>query len=217
MLRLLGFFVIVTIFMACSKPAVMFSSEKLKPSGFDVYKTYAFVPTTDTQYAKVINKAVVIPLLVEEATRQLTAKGLTLDTLHPDCLFTYHLVMKRELDASRDKNVAYDPQFYNTGQVPVVNNYNVGIVGGTYNRAGTAPGTGYYYYSSDNRPYSYYGKTQIDTIREGSMVIDMIDAKTKEVIWRSKAEGKRPESMKLTPKEAQQYYIPKMLKDLPRR
>jgi hypothetical protein len=217
MRRLSGLFVLVVAIAACSKPAAMFSTEKLKPSGYNVYKTYAFVPTKDTQYARIINRQVLVPLLIEEVTRQLNAKGLTLDTVHPDCLFTYNLVVKREMDASRDQKVDYKPQYYNAGEIPNVNSYGVGITGASAVRAGTDPGSGYYYYSSDNRPYSYAGKTIIDTMREGSMVIDMIDAKTREVIWRSKAESKRPESMVLTAKEAQQYYIPKMLKDLPRK
>ena len=217
MRRLLGIFLLALIVVACSKPAAIFSSEKLIPSGYDAYKTYAFVPTTDTNYARIINRQVLVPLLIEEATRQLNAKGLTLDTAHPDCLFTYNLVVQRDMNASRDQMVAYKPQYYNAGEIPNVNSYGVGITGASAVRAGTDPGSGYYYYSSDNRPYSYAGKTIVDTMREGTMVIDMIDAKTREVIWRSKVESKRQESMVLTLKEAQQYYIPKMLKDLPRK
>jgi hypothetical protein len=217
MRRLLGLFVLAVAIAACSKPSALFSSEQLKPSGYNAYKTYAFVPTTDTQYARIINRQVLVPLLIEEVTRQLNAKGLTLDTAHPDCLFTYNLVVKRDMNATRDQMVSYKPQYYNAGEIPNVNSYSVGITGASAVRAGTDPGSGYYYYSSDNRPYSYYGSTYIDTMREGSMVIDMIDAKTREVIWRTKAESKRQESMVLTLKEAQQYYIPRMLKDLPRK
>nr|MCU0389005.1 DUF4136 domain-containing protein [Chitinophagaceae bacterium] len=73
------------------------------------------------------------------------------------------------------------------------------------------------YFSSDNRPYSYTGALHIDTLREGSMVIDMIDAKTRKVVWRSTAQGKKYEDEKLSPEKAAGVYIPAMLKKLPRK
>ena len=49
------------------------------------------------------------------------------------------------------------------------------------------------------------------------MVIDMIDAKTRKVVWRSTAQGKKYEDEKLTPEKAAAVYIPAMLKKLPRK
>jgi Domain of unknown function (DUF4136) len=176
-------------------------------------------PTTDTLYGKMIDRSKFVPVLAHEARTQIEKKGLRLDTANPHCLFTYHLVMNRKYDASSEKEVVYKPQVYSSASVPTYNTYSSGsgISGGTYMRGGTAPGDDIYYFSSDNRPYSFDGKIQIDTLREGSMVIDMIDTKSRRVIWRSVAQGTRQESQKLPPEEAVKLYIPEMLKKLPRK
>lgn len=217
MIRLVQTAVLAIFLAACSKPSVMFSSEKLITDGYANYKTYAFLPTSDTQYAKMVNRAALVPALKEEAMKELAAKGFTLDTQNPDVLFTYHLVMNRKYDVDRQQNIAYNNTATNVANVPMYNYSNSAVLGSTVVRSGTAPGSDVYYFSSDNRPYSYGGAVQIDTLRTGSMVIDMIDAKTKKVVWRSVAEGTKYESEKLPPEKAVKTYLPKMLKGLPRK
>lgn len=204
------------LYLGCAKPSVLYSSEKMI-DGYGAYKTYAFLPATDTQYAKMINRQVLIPALVKEARNALEKKGLVLDTAHPDCLFTYHLVMNRKYETSQQQYTGYNAQTYNPATVPMYNTSTSGFSGNTYVRTGTDPYSDVAHFSSDNRPYSYAGKVQIDTLREGSMVIDMIDAKTRKVIWRSVAVGTKYESETLAPEKAAEVYIPVMLKKLPRK
>jgi hypothetical protein len=195
---------------------IQFSQEKMKDVDFKKYKTYAFLPTTDTQYAKLVNRTKLVPLMTTEVKDQLDAKGLKLDTLNPDCLFTYELVMKYDYQVSQDKVVDYSPQTLTRADMPSYNSYS-GLSGGSYVRANSDPFSNVYYYSTDNRPVTYHGKMQIDTLREGSLIIDMIDAKSKEIVWRSMVKGQRAEAVKMTPEEATKFYIPKMLKKLPRK
>ena len=51
-----------------------------------------------------------------------------------------------------------------------------------------------YTFSSNNKPVVYAGKMSIDTLREGSLVVDMIDPKTGSVVWRSSMQGKTQET-----------------------
>jgi Domain of unknown function (DUF4136) len=218
MIKVSGVLLIAVVLMAaCAKPSVLFSSEKMLDKGYDAYKTYAFLPTTDTQYAKLINRQVLIPALVKEAIAVLEKKGLVLDTAKPDCLFTYHLVMNRKYDVSQQQYTGYNAQTYNPATVPMYNTSSSAISVNSYQRTGTGPYSDVAHFSSDNKPYTYAGNVQIDTLREGSMVIDMIDTKTRKVIWRSVAAGTRYESEKLSPEKAAAVFIPEMLKKLPRK
>ena len=218
MIRTTGAVLIVAVlYFACGKPSVLFSSEKIMESGFDRYKTFAFLPTTDTQYAKMINRQALVPAMIKEARKAIEKKGLTLDTLNPDCLFTYHLVLNRKYEASQQQYTGYNAQTYNPATLPMYQTSNSAISGGTYMRTSTDPYANVAYFSSDNRPYTYSGKIQIDTLREGSMVIDMIDAKSRKVVWRSVAKGTKYEDEKLAPEKAAEVFIPEMLKKLPRK
>jgi len=209
--------IIAILAVSCAAKLDNFSSERLSQKDFSQYKTYAFIPTTDTQYARMINRIALVPALQQEAISLLTAKGFSLDTLHPDCLFTYHLVVNRDYDVNRQQYNAYNQTPVNVASVPMYTNSNSAIVGSTMVRSGTAPGSNVYYYSSDNRPYAYGGKVHIDTLRQGSMVVDMIDAESKKVVWRSVLESTRLESEKLSPEDAVHIYLPKMLKKLPKK
>jgi hypothetical protein len=209
--------VAAVLFFACGKPSVIFSNEKMMDSGFDSYKTYAFLPTTDTLYAKMIDRKQLVTAMVKEARAVIEKKGMVLDTTNPDCLFTYHLVINRKYDANQQTFTGYNAQTYNPATIPTYQTSNSAISGGTYMRTSTDPYANVAYYSSDNRPYTYAGNIQIDTLREGSMVIDMIDAKTRKVVWRSLAKGTKYESEKLSPEKAASALIPVMLKKMPRK
>jgi hypothetical protein len=215
---IIPFLFLCAAIVGCSSSSnITFTAEKGLESGYDAYKTYAFLPTTDTNYAKMINRQQLVPLLVTEGREELEKKGLRLDTAHPDCLFTYHLVMNRKYEADQQTETVYNAQVLTPAETPMYNDYGSGISGSSVMRSGTGAGSNVYYFSSDNKPYTYNGKMSIDTLREGSMVIDMIDAKTKKVIWRSVAEGKNKETAVRPLAETVKYIIPAMLRKLPRK
>jgi hypothetical protein len=74
-----------------------------------------------------------------------------------------------------------------------------------------------YTFSSNNRPVTYAGNYNIDTLREGSLVIDMIDTKLGKVIWRSTGQGKTKETYEQPTVERVNELIHNMFKKFPRK
>jgi hypothetical protein len=172
-LRLSFILFIVAYMMSCAKPEFLYESEKLSPNGYSQYKTYAFQPTTDTSFAKMFDKQRLQKLMSAAAIRELSKKGMTLDTAHPDCFFTYKLIVNRTYASNQQQHVEYNPDVY----TPAFDN-----------------DAKIYTFSSNNKPVVYAGKMSIDTLREGSLVVDMIDPKTGSVVWRSSMQGKTQET-----------------------
>ncbi len=171
---------VVACVNSCAKPEFLYESEKLSPNGYSQYKTYAFQPTTDTAFTKMFDKQNLQKLMSAAAVRELSKKGMTRDTVHPDCFFTYRLIVNRTYAANQQQHVEYNPNVY----TPAFDN-----------------DAKIYVFSSDNKPVVYAGKMSIDTLREGSLVIDMIDPKTGAVVWRSSMQGKTLETFQ-QPSEA---------------
>jgi hypothetical protein len=171
--RALFILFVVACISSCAKPEFLYESEKLSPNGYAQYKTYAFQPTTDTAFTKMFDKQNLQKLMSTAAIRELSKKGMTLDTSHPDCFFTYHLIVNRTYEGSQQQHVEYNPNVY----TPAFDN-----------------DAKIYVFSSDNKPVVYAGKMYIDTLREGSIVIDMIDPKSGAVVWRSSMQGKTQET-----------------------
>ena len=74
----------------------VYQAESTKGVNFKNYKTYAWLPTKeDTSYIKLADKKVVESALAKAVSQQLTEHGMTMDTVNPDCLFTYSLVLKK--------------------------------------------------------------------------------------------------------------------------
>ena len=74
----------------------VYQAESTKGVNFKNYKTYAWLPTKqDTTYIKLADKKVVESALAKAVSQQLTEHGMTMDTVNPDCLFTYTLVLKK--------------------------------------------------------------------------------------------------------------------------
>ncbi|MBN9296445.1 MAG: DUF4136 domain-containing protein [Filimonas sp.] len=195
-MKTLSFFLIALFAMACSHAPKIFTSETTPSVNFSQYKTYAFIPTTDTGFTKLINRKAFERELAIAGREQLKSRGMILDTIHPDCLFQYTLIMKKDYALEQQQHVDYNPRVYNTV---------------AYN------GDPIYYFSSDNKPAVYGGKTTLQTFRDGSFVIDMIDTKTKQVLWRSSAVAKRDEKNLPPMKETIDYVVPQMFKSFPKK
>ena len=204
---------------ACSSGPATFSSEKVEQVDFSAYKTFAFLPTKDTAYTKLISRQKMEPMLGRQAVAILNKKGLTLDKTAPDCFFTYTLVVNQKFSTSADKQVSYNAQIYNSTNLPPVgyNSYGSGVGYMPYSPSVIGANTDIYYFSSDNRPVTYYGKMTLDTLREGSMIIDMIDAKTKRVVWRSVAQNKTPEAQRIQTEAQIEAVLKEMLHKFPKK
>jgi hypothetical protein len=126
--------------------------------------------------------------------KQLSKHGMQLDTLHPDCLFTYTLVMNKTYQVGQQPPEIYNPQAY----APVY--------------AGQAQ---VYYYIPYSGPPAYNGGLDVTTFRDGSLVIDMVDRQDNKVVWRSSAQGKQEEQNRLGVKTNVEQIIPQMFKHFP--
>jgi Domain of unknown function (DUF4136) len=185
---------LILLLAACASGPQTFSSEAKNGVDFKKYKTYAFLPTKDTAYAKVIDRKELVASLTEQAFRVLGEKGMVYDTANPDCLFRYHLVLKKEYETQRDQQISYSPyiETLNTPNQPKI-----------------------YYFSSDNRPEVYNGNAQLGTFRNGTMVIDMIDRTSNEVVWRSTATSRKAEADVRDLKETVLIALPNMFHKFP--
>jgi hypothetical protein len=192
-------FVLVVLFAivtwSCSTTSDVYKSEKLSDNSFKHYKTYAFVPTTDTAYTNFFQKAPFEQMLGTAVVKQLSKKGMKMDTSHPDCLFSYKLALHRKYEVSQQQEVVYKPDVY----TPAFDNQ-----------------ARIYTFSSENRPVVYNGKMYVDTLREGSLVIDMIDIKENKVVWRTTAQGKRPETYQQPHEEIIDEIVKAMFKKFPK-
>jgi hypothetical protein len=185
---------VIFAFVGCYSSNNIYQSEKTKGVDYTKYKTYAWMPTKDTAYTKMINKKNFERNLATQVIKQLSKHGMTLDTLNPDCLFTYTLVMNKTYQVGQQPPEVYNPQAY----APVY--------------AGQA---NVYYYIPYNGVPEYNGGLSVTTFRDGSLVIDMIDRRTNKVVWRSSAQGKQDESNLQGVRATLDQIIPEMFKKFP--
>jgi Domain of unknown function (DUF4136) len=193
--RITSLITVIVFVCGCAPTNNLFNYEKLS-SGYSKYKTYAFLPTKDTAYTKMFDKKRLETLMSVAAKRELSNKGMTLDTAHPDCFFTYKLIVNRNYAADQQQEVVYNPDVY----TPAFDN-----------------DARIYTFSSNNMPVTYAGKMNIDTLREGSLVIDMIDPKARKVIWRSTYAAKTKETFEQPREEVVNEVMYNMFKKLPRK
>jgi hypothetical protein len=193
-------FVLVIFGMAaCYSPAAnIYNAEKTKGVDYSKYKTYAWLATKDTAYTKLASKKAVESALAVAVRQQLTNRGMVLDTVNPDCLFTYTLVLNKTYTYGQEPPPVYAPQS-NAGPLP-----------GQYDMYYYVPASTAYY-----NPDLYQGTMKVTTFRDGTLVIDMIDRKQNKIIWRSSAEGKVNEKDRKGVKPTVNEIVPIMFKKYP--
>jgi len=121
-----------------------------------------------------------------------------LDTVKPDCLFTYTLVLNKTYEVGQEPPPVYAPQS------------NAGALPGQYNMYYYVPNSTAYY-----NPDLYQGSMKVTTFRDGSLVIDMIDTKENKIIWRSSAQGKVNEKDRQGIRPTIDQVVPAMFKKFP--
>lgn len=153
------------------------------------------MPTNDTAFTKMIDRKPFERMLGMAVKEQLDKRGMRLDTANPKCLFTYTLKMNRNYEVSQGQYMEYKPEVYQ----PAFDNQ-----------------ARIYTFSSDNQPVVYSGNLTVDTLREGSILIDMIDIHENKVIWRATAEGKRPETYQQPSQAVVDKIVKTMFKSFPK-
>jgi len=191
---------IVTILLVgCYSPtANLYQSEATTGVDFKNYKTYALLATKDTSFTKLASRQAVASALSAAVIKQLSARGMTLDTANPDCLFTYTLVLTKTYQVGETPPPVYAPSS-NAGPLP-----------GQYDMYYYVPASTAYY-----NPELYQGSMKVTTFRDGTLVIDMIDKKENKIIWRSSATGKVNEKDRQGVRPTVNEIVPVMFKKFP--
>jgi Domain of unknown function (DUF4136) len=187
------------LLVGCYSPtANLYQSEKTPGIDFQNYKTYAWLPTKDTSFTKLASKKAVESSLSAAVSQQLNSRGMKFDSLTPDCLFTYSLVLTKTYQLGQEPPPVYAP------------NSNAGALPGQYNM--------YYYVPASTAMYNpdlYQGSMKVTTFRDGTLVIDMIDRKTNQIIWRTNAQGKVNEKDRQGVRPTINEIVPAMFKKFP--
>lgn len=135
------------------------------------YKTYAWIPEGESKASNIYNNDVATDRIVDAAGLELNKRGLTLDNQQPDILVRY------TANVNKSTTTYEEPVYYN--QPPMLSP-----------RVGYYRGRARYYYVYRNPLPIYVGNRERRmSIREGSIMIDLIDRKSSKVIWRGWAEG----------------------------
>lgn len=184
----------LSVVMGCYTTSNTYKSEKTKGVDFSKYKTYAWLPTKDTAYTNILNRQNVEIALANNVINELSQRGMTQDTVNPDCLFTYTLVMNKTYQVGQRPPEVYSQSVY-APAYPGQNNI--------------------YYYRADYGLPNYSGGMMVTTFRDGSLVIDMIDRKENKIVWRTSAQGTQSEDNLKGVRATVNEIIPKMFKKFP--
>lgn len=159
-------FVVGLILVGCG-PKV--STDKQAGTDFSNYSTYAFLPSQDTIRTSAYDNAYVNEVVIDEINQNMRESDYRLERNQPDLLVYYHLMF--------DEEVAVDAS-------PVYTNYS-------YYRPGYYVGPYYRNYMYNNYfTVPRVAGTGIEQVpyREGTIVVDLIDRRTNEIVWRGRAD-----------------------------
>lgn len=142
------------------------------------YRTFAWMPMAQDGNGKVTTNIVADAKIKDAATTALANKGLTLQQRNPDLLISYSTIVGRGV------RTYYYPTYYGTGFYP-----GFGLGYGGWGGWG-----GFYrpYYYAYGAPFAYYGgvtATGQEHFKEGTLIIDLIDRRSKQVVWRGYGVG----------------------------
>ncbi len=166
--QILELFTIATVLSACS--SYNYYSVSNKPLSQN-YHTYAWIPEGQSKATTIYNNDIATDRIVDAASAELNKRGLTLNNKNPQVLVRYTAVVNKE---TREYS---EPLYYNA---PPRLSPRIGYYRGR---------ASYYYSYYDPMPVYVGSRERKMQVKEGSIMIDLIDRKTKKVIWRGWAEG----------------------------
>jgi PBP1b-binding outer membrane lipoprotein LpoB len=166
--QILTMLALVAVLSSCSSyNYYSVSNKKLNPN----YRTYAWLPEGKSKASSIYNNDIAADKIVEAASTELENRGFKLDNNRPDLLVRYTAVVNKETKSYNE------PMYYDAP-------------GRFVPRVGVHRGRAFYYYAYRD-PFPVYVGNEQRTVRvkQGSIMIDLIDRKTSKVIWRGWAEG----------------------------
>lgn len=144
------------------------STDKKAKVDLENFSSYAFLPNQDTIKTSVYNNREVNELVIGQINEHMKEQNYRLDRAQPDLLVFYHLMMEEATAVNSN---------------PVYTNYS-------YYKPG-------YYIGPYYRDFAYNNYYTIPRLsgehikqvpyKEGTLVIDLIDRRSNEIIWRGTA------------------------------
>ena len=183
-------FLVGTLLVSCgsSQPSAKDDRKKL-----EAYDSYAYLPDRDTIMSRNYDNDQIQEIIVRTINANMQDNGFVLDKLQPDVLIHVHPMFDEKVEVNAN---------------PVYTNY-------PYYRPGFYIGPYYQDYMYEN----YFTVQRIDgprvsqvPYRERSIVIDFIDRRTNEILWRGTSE--ETIGTRRMEREIRQY-IDKIFKDFP--
>lgn len=164
--KYLGCLFLLNFFLIGCGPKV--NTDKKTAKDLDSFSSYAFLPNQDTIKTTEYDNRYVNEIVIDEINENMQDLDYRLDRNQPDLLVYYHLMM--------DEEVAVDAS-------PVYTNYS-------YYRPGYYVGPYYRNYAYNNYftiPRIAGSTIQQIPYKEGTIVIDLIDRRNNEILWRGRA------------------------------
>ncbi len=142
-----------------------------KPINSSRYQTYAWIPETQSKASSTYNNDIATDKIVDATGAELDKRGLKLNNSSPDLLIKYTAVVNNE---TRTYN---EPVYYNPPSrlTPRIGYYRGRAI--------------YYYAYTDPFPVYVGTRARKMQVKEGSIMLDIIERKTSKLIWRGWAEG----------------------------
>ncbi len=178
------------LFISCGSQVKTTSN---KDKDLDNYQTYAYLPNSGFNTAKMENDQDINKIVLETVNMNMENAGYSLDTEQPDLLVLINSTTNIEENQKTEAEYAsypYDPGV--TAVSPLYSNY---FYSGFAN---FGPITGY-----DVNTYQY---------QEGAVDINLVDSKTKELVWSGQTSGAIVNAANL---EAQEELINQIFSEFP--
>ncbi len=143
-------------------------SDQVRNVDLNKYSTYAWLPSQDRGDTSLYNNEILQSNLIATVDDQLQMRGFKGDGKNPDLLVLMHIMFEHETEVER---------------TPRYSSYNY-LYPSWYVFGGYA-----YYYNAYDR-ITYIDGFDIDTVHytEGTVVVDIIEAKTNKLLWRGWSE-----------------------------
>lgn len=162
-----GITFLMGLFLVACGPRV--ETQKQAQVDLSNYRSYAFLPNQDTIRNSEYDNAYVNEVVIDEIRQNMREHDFRLERNQPDLLVYYHLMFDEEMAVNASPIYTnysyYRPGFY-------VGPYYRNVVYDNYFTVPRVAGT-----NIQQVPY-----------REGTIVIDFIDRRTNEIVWRGRAD-----------------------------
>ncbi len=160
-------YVALLVIMSCG-PKV--TTEKMSSKDLGSFETFAYLPNSNfDEFNKFEDDNTVGLQVIDNINQNMKKQGYDIDRDNPDLLVLLSTMTDVEKTVTREPVYARYPRYYNSGYAvsPYYQNYY------------------YYDYNTFNNVVGY--ETDVNKYKEGTLVLNLVDSATKNVIWKGTA------------------------------